>query len=686
MSTDLTEEIVDLPPPTDQQDRSDDAREPVEPVKVHRLRDLSRSGRLVALALLIALMAPYVAAVARAAGDHWVPSNDDALLALRVEQVLNGEFPLVGQPSTAAHYSDLSEEPARHPGPIQFYLFAPIVAVFGFDLGMLIGPAVLNFSAIAVAAWVIFRRAGPLVGVLGAVLLGLVAYAQGPVQLADPLSSNQGGIALVALGVLGWAVHDRDLKLLPLAAFYFAWVGQQHLAILGVAGGLAAWIALGVAVLGYLAWRHRDRAFARDLAIWGGVAVAVSFLAWLPVIIDQFFDTGNVTNFIHYAQDNQRPTVGLGSGVRQSTRMFTIPPKLVQTDLYGGQFWNKLSTAEIVTAMVTVAALAAITIGDLKKRNWQRPVLVAMVFALGAIGAYSGSNVPWSIEANRINFYRWVVAGNVLVWLMILWFLADAVADFWRRREWRSPLSNPLPMQVLSVATVAAIALVSVTAGLPREDSDKRLFPYERRFRAEVQNAVDNKDKVLLTYRGPMAAMSLMPTIALHLVDNGHEIVVPAQDRDGYGEDRVAGDDYDVVVVIESSDKPFEPAPGKVVTEVGFNDTPALRRAEASKKRQAKVLSSQPLEYDYSVADKITWLPADQRREMLTYTRYVLENDPGVALSVEPLIKVLELGFIKNVVVDTTDLQAFVKHQRMTIWGQDWVRIRTLTPKQFRGE
>lgn len=198
----------------------------------HRVRDLDTRGRLAVLLLVLLLAVPYAAAVFGAIEVGWRPSNDDALIALQVHDVLAGEWPLLGQPSTAEHYA--GSEIVRHPGPIQFYLFAPLVALVGAGSGLLVGAAAVNLGAVLVAAWVIFRRAGPRVALLGALVLSLLAWAQGPVQLVDPISSNMGGIALVGLVALVWAVVDGDVRLLPLLAFAFAFVAQQHLAVLSL--------------------------------------------------------------------------------------------------------------------------------------------------------------------------------------------------------------------------------------------------------------------------------------------------------------------------------------------------------------------------------------------------------------------------------------------------------------------
>jgi len=648
---------------------------------VHRLRDLRGPARWVALVLFLALLAPYVGAVVHAVRDDWVPSNDDALLALRVQQVLDGEFPLVGQPSTAAHYSDRAEEPPRHPGPIQFYLFAPIVAATGFDVGMLVGPALLNFAAVAVAAWAILRRAGPQVGALGAVVLGLLAYAQGPVQLADPLSSNQGGIGLVALAVVGWAILDGDVRLLPWAAFWFAWVAQQHLAILGIAGGLAAWIAACVALLLWTARRRGEPERLRSTLVWSGVALGVSVLAWLPVIVDQLADSGNVTNFVHYARDGGRDTVGLTSGLRQAARVFRLPPLLVGTGHRGHGLWTPLGTGELVGIVVVLAALAGVVADDVRRRRRSRLALAATLAALCAIGTYTGANVPLSVEANRINFYRWLFVGCALVWIILAWWAGERLAPLVARRI-GTGYRRALP--AVAVAAAVLVSAVAITSGRPDQDSDVHIFGAERTLRAAAAAATAGHDRVLVVASGPAAALSVGPTVALHLADRGHRIVVPARDRDGYGADRVTDGRYDVVVIVESSTDAWAEDPDDVVASVWLNDSPARRRADAARERALARLEASPPTFDRTIVDRLADYPAEDRQAVFEYARAAFEETPRAALASPAMIDLLDRGLLRSPRIDTADLHLYAGLDEVRVWNQDRIRVRVLTPEAYR--
>jgi len=378
----------------------------------------------VVLAVAILLSVPYAAAVVGALEVGWRPSNDDALIALRVHDVLAGEWPQLGQPSTAEHYA--GSEIVRHPGPIQFYLFAPVVALVGANPGLLLGAAAANLGAVLVAAWVLFRRAGPKVGLLGAIALSLLAWAQGPVQLVDPISSNMGGITLVGLAVLAWAVIDGDARLLPLMALSLAFVAQQHLAVFGLAGGLGA---VAVLVLVVTMARRRDGAAVP----WLLGAVAVSLVAWAPVLVDQFTGTGNLGRFLTFAGSSDRPDLGWAAGARQAARAIGFPPLVWRTDLTGDDIHVALSPFAWFGAAAVGVALLAVVVAD-RRRRPSRAALAGTVLVLVVLGVITGSNVPASVEAARLNLYRWTFVASVLAcWIQLVfvdhYFVGPSLQD-----------------------------------------------------------------------------------------------------------------------------------------------------------------------------------------------------------------------------------------------------------------
>jgi hypothetical protein len=736
---------------------------PVGSRAVHRLRDLHLRGRLVALVLALALTAPFVASVAKAVALDWTPSNDEALITLRVRDVLAGELPLIGQPSTAELYAD--SDPPHHPGPIEFYLLVPPVALLGSDLGVLVGAAAINLSAVLVAAWVVFRRAGPAVGVLGAVVLSAIAWSEGLAVLTDPISSNMGGIPMLALAALAWAVVDGDLRLLPLAALAYAFVCQQHLAVVGVATGTAAWAGVGLMVAA-LAWRrHRSAADAAttghrgpatehaadaptggrtdasaddpapvlaggstggasDGAVDGAAGSAatsregvrtwpwvvggavVSAVAWLPVVVDQVAGTGNLGRMVSFARSSDRPSLGLGSGIRQGLRSVGAPPLILRTNLTGDDIHQPLAAPTVVVALLVVLALVAIAVVD-RRRRPARAALAATALVVAVLGAVNGANVPDSVEAGRINFYRWAFVASALTWLVLAWAGGALVRRRWSPERGGADVvhvsaGDPVPESaerrgvelvrsyrrsagpVLVAAALVAVVGMSVAAiavGGPQRRRDQQIFRTERLIADRLDVALEGRERVLIVPEGRSALLALGPSVALHLVEGGHRIGVSADQEAGYGDHLVAdGRTFDAGVVVASGKGSAPPGPGRVVAHVDLNAKSRAARAEL-----ARGLRGADLEPGPRSEEIIRELVGGGARAYLFAINLgTVSEQPEVTLQ-EPLVaRALRAGYFGDAPIDHRLLDAIIDNPYANSWNDDVIEVRVLTPAQIR--
>lgn len=658
---------------------------------VHRLRDLDRRGWLVVAAVVAALVAPFVASVVRAVDVGWTPSNDEALITLRVRDVLAGELPLIGQPSTAEQYA--TTDPPHHPGPIEFYLLVPFVAALGSDVGVLVGAGAFNVAGVLVAAWVAFRRAGPAVGLGAAVVLAGVAWAQGLAVLTDPISSNMGGIPLLGLAALAWAVVDGDLRLLPLAAAFFAFVCQQHLAIVGVATGTAAWAGLGL-VLAVATWartRRGDRAPATDEpgdgasddgasghgtgAVpspwpWIGAAVAVSVVAWLPVLVDQFWGTGNVGRMASFAGSSERPSLGPVSGLRQAVRALGVPPLLLRTDLTGDDIRAPLGVASWIAGALVSAALVALVVRD-RRRLPARAALAATALVVAGVGAWNGSNVPNSLEAGRINFYRWTFVASALTWIALAWVTAEVLV--------RAAPAVTRARRAFAGAALAALAVVSVltvTESGPQRRRDQQIFEHERRIHREVLAALDPDDRVLLVPGGLSAGLAVAPSVALQLVEAGHEIGVPPSLEAGYGDHLVADGAYDAGIVIASGRGEVAPGPGRVLVRIDLNAATAGVRAELAAQLEGREIVVAADADD--VIEEIGGDPGSRSAALFRLQMLSLGDAPDGALLSPAVVDALAAGYLEAPTVDPELVRRLQQDPATDTWGEDVIEVRLL--------
>ncbi|MCB1027883.1 MAG: hypothetical protein KDB24_08995, partial [Microthrixaceae bacterium] len=420
-----------------------------DPPPPYRLADLSGRARLVALLLVLMMLAPFILSAGRAIKAGWYPLGDDALISLRAQEVSRADFPLVGQPSTSHLYT---EERIAHPGPIEFYWLAAPQRLLGPALGTILAMSALYFSAVLVTAWIVFRRAGPMPGAIGAVGLSGVLSVSGGALLIDPLSSNAGGLPLLVLFAGAAAVAQGDVRLLPVTVAYGSWVAQQHLAIV-----LPAVVLVAIAVGGVVAAtiRARERSERVSIARWSGGAVLLGLLLWLPVIIDQFFGSGNLTAMLGYSGGGgPRVPADVAAGV--ALRAVAAPTLLVRTELEQSGLVAGPSTLLIVGAIATVAVLlvGAALAG---RRARGAGVWLAVTIALAIAGFFNTMNVPDSLEQFRINFYRWTPVVGLGLVVVAGWLATDA-AGRWARRN---------PATRLRLARPAAAMLLVVVAGVP---------------------------------------------------------------------------------------------------------------------------------------------------------------------------------------------------------------------------
>ena len=204
---------------------------------------------LYAVAMLVLVLVPFVVALVRAFHDGWIASGDEANIATRAFDVFSRHPPLTGLPSTSALYGDGIA--TNHPGPIEFYLLAAPLRVFGVSVGPLLTAAAINAGFVLITLWVFLRRLGSTAMLWAGVLLLGVMWSGGTAVLTDTLSSNMTMYSLLCTAVLAWALIDGDLRLLPLAAFVASYAAQQHLAALVIVAALvvAAFVILAVRIV-----------------------------------------------------------------------------------------------------------------------------------------------------------------------------------------------------------------------------------------------------------------------------------------------------------------------------------------------------------------------------------------------------------------------------------------------------
>jgi len=549
--------------------------------QIHRLRDLNRRQRWVAVLFAAALLVAPIAALVQYLPD-WTPAGDNAVIAYRALDVGTERTPLVGQPSTAGSYMVGDPDAdggfkgeVNHLGPIQYYILAPVVRIIGAAYGLLLVSAAINGICLLITAWAVFRQLGTTPGVLAAMLLAAVTFTTGAASLIYPVNAMLAGYPLLCTVVLAWCLLCRDLRLLPLAAAVASFTAQQALSVLptlSLVVGVAV-VGLAVGLLTTHSWR--DPTLRRQVALWGAGAALVGFVLWLPPLIQQVTGTpGNLAQAWRFARSGSRNPVGLDSAIRQVTHVLGLPPVLGQQHLDGFWFMRPVSFIGWVSAAVVLSVLAVLAL-RWRQSMPRRTALVATVGIMVVAGLVNGSSIPDTIGVIRMDFYHWAWP---LVYLAAVG-LALALADLVGRLRASTGRSLPAWSRVATagVAVVAIVVppLVNPTIDRLTNSGPGAASPIERRYIEQLADQVMGHRE---RFVGPMVVLArnqqlydgYEPALGLELAERGVSVQYISLMRRAFHDDRIVDRDTvqsGLVLVVETAAEAERP-PGELIGQV----------------------------------------------------------------------------------------------------------------------
>jgi hypothetical protein len=433
---------------------------------------------VVLVAAVLVLVPPLVAAVS-ALRHPWIPTNDWALMELKVRDVGTSDTPLVGVWSRFGW---------DHPGPLLFYALALPYRLVPADRGMLFAAACINVVAVGGFAAVVtrFPRIRALVALAG---LAVLERGMGVDQLGDPWNPTILVVPFALFAVLCLDIAERDRRwTVPVAAGVACFVVQSHVGLLAPVGMLAV-------VAGVLRWRRhrRDRALdtpevgeleageleAGEAARVGLLArawaarrralptLAVLFLAWLPPLIDQVNGEGNLGLLFRWARGDD-----IGGGMGPLTEGHLERERIVEsaawllhpTGLWAGRFapiqafgsplLGVSSPWVLLWVPVALGLAAAVVVRAPMPAAYRRGAAIAGLLAATGVIAV-GADLVTAQGAPVFWPFRWAVAVVLLLMVTLGWAVAGLVVE---RFPW---LDAPL----LWRSTAAAAENVGPTGG-----------------------------------------------------------------------------------------------------------------------------------------------------------------------------------------------------------------------------
>ncbi len=481
--------------------------------------------------LLVVCVVPVLMTGIDGFGRTWHPAGDWSVLELRTRDVGSSATPLVGP------YSRFGW---NHPGPLLFWVLAVPYRLLGqSSSSMLLSAALVNVAAIvglAVFAW----RRGRL-ALVAATLTGtaLLCTHLGPSFLRDPWNPSITALPFAFVMILAWSAWEGDGPALPLLAFGGSFLVQSHV-------GFAALIVVLWAIggVGFV----RRRADWRRALGWTGVVLAV---CWLPVLVDQIVGTGNLGGLARYFYGGAaEPPAGWSKAAGVVAKELGGLAPWLGGDERGSSFNGGLVTTTAGTVLVPVLAFAGALAIAVRRQARSAVRLQILVLAATATGFVSVARITGPVFAYLVR-WLWVLA--LFWWLSIFWSLWSALFS-----DARVELTRPRSAVVRVGATVVLVLLallivtrtsVRTASGIDRIGTpDGEWYVTLDVISDDVVAGAPSDGPVLVRAVGSNNG-SIADAVRLQLDRHGIPVVVEDDQRNKYGEIRLARHDPPVAVM-----------------------------------------------------------------------------------------------------------------------------------------
>jgi hypothetical protein len=503
-------------------------------------RDDERFSWVFRAACAVVILPVYVAAV-RNGLHHWVPTWDAATTTVRVNDVFSRNAPLIGMWSSASGWSGRQ---INFIGALQLYLLAIPVKLLGTTWGVLLGMATLNSAALLTSAWLIRRRVGYRLGLVGCAFLASLVWAVGSEVVVDITPMQMGVLPYLLLLVAAWSVADADLAAIPVLAVVANYLLLDHLTFALAVPVLTIW-SLALLVWNLRRRRRDDRgswpATRRRLTRNVGIAVGFTVLVWLPPLYQQLFGKGpgNLGALLH-ASSATPPFVPKTMGALSAViATVAVPPlwfrptfRIATFNADGG------GTSFVVAALATAVLLLLYGLGFwAARRRTDRTSAIGLATGLVAIavgfGTAKKSTNPYGL---RVNYLHSLWPMSVFVWMVLVLALI---------RTWPAWSPKVRPARGLAVVGATAVAVTAVFAilALPTRDlgagTPAWTVPLARQLQRQLPAQVKGKGPILVEWSGATGAWALWPTIMLDLQAQGVPFkVATVSDEHQFGLDR----------------------------------------------------------------------------------------------------------------------------------------------------
>jgi hypothetical protein len=437
----------------------------------------------------LAAWLPFLTGSVRLVHAGWMPTGDDAAIALRSWNSLTAHGPLVGQATRLAHG-------VFDPGPLEYWLLAIPVHISP-NHGVLWGAAICCMAACSLAIEAAWAAGGELAGLTASALtVAMVIWI--PTNAVRP-SWNPcfGVIFFLAALAAAWAVLSRHRGWWPVCVVTASIASQAHLmyALASVTLVVLTLVVGGIDTVRSKTVRSRTGR-AKTGYRWVIIGLLLGAACWSGPFIQQFTSrTGNLSALIANSESGIGPRTGPVFGLRAISAAVQPVPLWLRSRPAAGQTASQIAAHSpwpgVVALIILLVALGA-ALGPLHSRRLAALAAVTLVLSLGALVTYSSIPVrPTTLVTLGylimlilpLGVGCWLVTGTVIV-LTVRWARARSAATAPASTDQAAPASPEqlassgwLPARCASAVGIAGALVVAVLAVLsvPRQSATVRL-------------------------------------------------------------------------------------------------------------------------------------------------------------------------------------------------------------------
>ncbi len=391
---------------------------------------------------------------------HWSPVLDLAMTELRVRDVGSGDTPLIGLPGRIGNFPDQGS----HPGPLSFYLLAPIYRLFGSGAWSLeLGSVVIHLVALVAALTLAFRRGGQRLCIAVAVMMAVVMRGYGSGVLTQPWNPYLPVIAWLVVLLAAWSILEGDAPAIVFLVAAGSLCAQTHVPYVALIGGLIVLVGGWVLVRSRIAMVLANRwpgalrmAVLKPVSMpgarrWSLIAIVVGAVLWLPPVADQIRRTpGNFSMLQDYFLSPSEQGIGFGPGLRHLLRHLDLI-RLTRNAFTGSGYFTTTSFAldgSVVPGLVLLIGWTSTVLIAWRMRH-RALIHLHMIIAAGFVLAFVAMARIFGKLWYYLTFWTWGLLS--LCVLAMLW----TVAAFVRRLR-------PDVVRLTTKVATATAALVAV--------------------------------------------------------------------------------------------------------------------------------------------------------------------------------------------------------------------------------